>query len=467
MDITNYQIYLYNGFGGKYYGTPRSAGTLSGNIYFSVLDYPSNGIQNGAPDGIALVDGSLNVVEFLSYEGSFTATNGPASGMTSVDIGTSETSSTPGGYSLQRSGSGCQATDFTWQSPGAATKGSANTGQTISCTAGPPVPTTAIPTVAPSPPTTFAPIQPVSNLGVKLMTYNILAGGSTQNTDWKDVVKGENADIIVFTEVGNWDDNNDDLLDQYVSEFNAHFSAETPYEGNTVQGISFANSANAIMTRFPIVSTTQLTDEILAVDLAHDIMAWTLNVGNNKLVHVFGIHLKCCGGTENDDRRNDSMEALLSWIDANTAASDGVILMGDFNSVSPVDTDNSFPGYDSRFEPSSGSSLNDGPMRMLLDSADSRSSTVHAFKDAFREANPFCGSNASCCADTSCDSGLTGGCPERGYTYVGTSHNFDSRIDFIVVNQHVTVSGAATTGDIGPNICTASDHLPVDVIVDF
>ena len=57
---------------------------------------------------------------------------------------------------------------------------------------------------------------------------------------------------------------------------------------------------------------------------------------------------------------------------------------------------------------------------------------------------------------------------ERGYTYVGDSHDFDSRIDFIIANQHVTVAGASTVGDLtGSNVCTASDHLNVDAIVDF
>ena len=35
------------------------------------LSYASNGIQNGSPDGIALVDSSSNVIQFLSYEGTF------------------------------------------------------------------------------------------------------------------------------------------------------------------------------------------------------------------------------------------------------------------------------------------------------------------------------------------------------------------------------------------------------------
>ena len=46
-------------------------------------------IQNGSPDGIALgYDGSL--IQFLSYEGTFTAIDGIANGVLSSDIGVSE-----------------------------------------------------------------------------------------------------------------------------------------------------------------------------------------------------------------------------------------------------------------------------------------------------------------------------------------------------------------------------------------
>src|SRR5699024_8204785 len=86
----------------------------------TVLDYPTNGVQNGEPDGLALVDASGEVVEFLSYEGQFEAADGPAEGMTSTDIGVAETSSTPQGLSLQK-------IDGAWQGPVEASFGAVNT----------------------------------------------------------------------------------------------------------------------------------------------------------------------------------------------------------------------------------------------------------------------------------------------------------------------------------------------------
>lgn len=59
------------------------------------------GIQNGSPDGVALIDNTGAVIQFISYEGSFTAASGPAEGLSSIDIGVAEASDTPAGYSLQ------------------------------------------------------------------------------------------------------------------------------------------------------------------------------------------------------------------------------------------------------------------------------------------------------------------------------------------------------------------------------
>ena len=133
LDLTDWSVIGYNGSGGASYNTVSLSGTISdlGNGT-GVASFGFTGMQNGAPDGLALVDDSGTVVQFISYEGSFTASGGPANGLTSTDIGVSETTSTPGGYSLQLSGTGCEYGDFSWQSPAAATSGSANTSQTFS-----------------------------------------------------------------------------------------------------------------------------------------------------------------------------------------------------------------------------------------------------------------------------------------------------------------------------------------------
>nr|WP_321403849.1 DNRLRE domain-containing protein [uncultured Desulfobacter sp.] len=136
-DLSGWRIVLYDGLNGEAYDTTTLSGTISdaGNGYGIVtVTYASGGIQDGGPDGIALVNDSNSVVQFLSYEGYFTATDGVASGMTSTDIGVSEPSATPVGYSLQLIGTGSVYEDFTWQDAADNSFGSVNEGQTFSGT---------------------------------------------------------------------------------------------------------------------------------------------------------------------------------------------------------------------------------------------------------------------------------------------------------------------------------------------
>ena len=130
-NLSDWSIVLYNGNGGGFYDTINLSGTIPDQQDgFGTVSFSESGIQNGSPDGLALLDGTT-VVEFLSYEGSLDATNGPANGMTSTDIGVSEPGSTPIGSSLQLTGAGTMVGDFTWSGPTAETPGAVNTGQTF------------------------------------------------------------------------------------------------------------------------------------------------------------------------------------------------------------------------------------------------------------------------------------------------------------------------------------------------
>lgn len=126
--IDGWQIVLYNGANGQTYNTQTLTGTIPAVCGVDaargvvVVNYPVNGIQNGSPDGIALLSNAGTVIELLSYEGSFVATNGPALGQTLPDIGVAESSATPLGFSLQRNADGV------WQAPAAHTFGSCNDG---------------------------------------------------------------------------------------------------------------------------------------------------------------------------------------------------------------------------------------------------------------------------------------------------------------------------------------------------
>lgn len=134
--LSLFQVVLYNGADGMTYNSKSlstyTLGSTEGNFSIYYLNYTATGgsIQNGAPDGIALIyNGLLIPGQFLSYEGTFTALNGPANGAISTNTGVSEDPAPAAGLSLQLSGTGTTYTDFTWQAPATATMGALNNGQ--------------------------------------------------------------------------------------------------------------------------------------------------------------------------------------------------------------------------------------------------------------------------------------------------------------------------------------------------
>lgn len=132
-DLTGYYVLVYDGS-----GVIDISNNLTGVIDnegcgFGALGiFAVAGIENG-PEGLALCQGST-VIQFISYEGSFTPSVGPAAGIASLDIGVAEASGNDAvGLSLQLQGSGTNYNQFAWHGPtNTASMGSLNAGQTIS-----------------------------------------------------------------------------------------------------------------------------------------------------------------------------------------------------------------------------------------------------------------------------------------------------------------------------------------------
>ena len=139
-DLSGWVLALYNGRNGTLYRTKRLSGIIpdQANGFGTVAFGFAKNIQNGSPDGIALVANG-QVVQFLSYEGTFTAVGGPADGMTSTDIRVAESNSTPVEFSLQLKGTGTAPSDFFWSIPTRASFGAPNADQVFGTDASPPV----------------------------------------------------------------------------------------------------------------------------------------------------------------------------------------------------------------------------------------------------------------------------------------------------------------------------------------
>ncbi|HEX8635005.1 MAG TPA: lamin tail domain-containing protein [Pyrinomonadaceae bacterium] len=257
-DMANYSIVLYNGNGGASYDTDALSGIITdqqGGYGTTSITYATNGIQNGSPDGIALINTATNtLVQFLCYEGTFAATGtGPASGVTCTDIGVSETNSTAPGSSLHLQGSGTTYGNFTWAATTVNTKGAPNTGQTF--TGGPPVDNP--PTVQSTTPADNATAVAVnSNISV---TFNepvtatansfqiscatsgthafTLSGGTTTYTldPTTDFTQGEVCTVtVVAAQVTDQDGTADQMAADYVFDFTVINT--TPVAIHDIQG---------------------------------------------------------------------------------------------------------------------------------------------------------------------------------------------------------------------------------------
>ncbi|MCA8988893.1 MAG: hypothetical protein KDA78_14690, partial [Planctomycetaceae bacterium] len=126
-DLDGFSIVLYDGSSGASYKTLNLTGTIPDqDDGIGTLSFLQEGIldTNG---GFAFVDDNSNVLQFLSYEGAFTATDGPAQSLMSADIGLDEDPAVSEGLSLQLQGVGGCFEDFIWglvsETPGAKNNG--------------------------------------------------------------------------------------------------------------------------------------------------------------------------------------------------------------------------------------------------------------------------------------------------------------------------------------------------------
>lgn len=131
-DLSGVTLTLYNGGNGQLYAGPTPLSSFArhsvanGWVFYTL----EISLQNGAPDGLALAWGH-DVLQFLSYEGTFTATQGVANGLTSTDMGVFEPADAPLGTSLQLTGRGDSYMDFHWEKFPQNTFGNVNQGQSM------------------------------------------------------------------------------------------------------------------------------------------------------------------------------------------------------------------------------------------------------------------------------------------------------------------------------------------------
>jgi len=230
-DLDDVELLLYTGNSGELYGAGHSLDdfvegpqTASGHRVFSKL---ISGIQNGSPDGLALtVDGV--VAELISYEGEFTATEGPANGMVSVDVDVQQSSSgAVGKNAIGRTGVGAVGSDFDWirfdgldHSPG-----NSNDGQTFELS-GP----------------------PAQGLGVDSLELTFV----------------EDSDLDGIPDDEDLDDDNDGQSDEYEMAFGSD-----PLDEGSRFEVSYLVSGSSRLIEFPGASGV-----IYVIEWCDDLVGW-------------------------------------------------------------------------------------------------------------------------------------------------------------------------------------------------
>ncbi|GET23334.1 hypothetical protein [Prolixibacter denitrificans] len=129
--LEDFILIHYNGAGGTIIDEFNFADNASVSVQgaFSIILIDCGTLQKG-PDGLA-ISYQHRIVQFISYEDSFIATEGDATGITSIEIAPQETTTTPPNFSIQLTGSGSYYEDFTWQDPAESSFGAVNAGQIL------------------------------------------------------------------------------------------------------------------------------------------------------------------------------------------------------------------------------------------------------------------------------------------------------------------------------------------------
>ena len=128
--LGGWSLHLYNGANGLVYDVITLSGILADESGGHGAAWFDASLQNGA-DGIALVDPTGAVTEFISYEGAFIAEEGPAVTRLSAALPVAQGPQNPVGFSLQRVGSGIGVEALEWMGARPHSGGSLNDDQTL------------------------------------------------------------------------------------------------------------------------------------------------------------------------------------------------------------------------------------------------------------------------------------------------------------------------------------------------
>lgn len=337
--LLDLEIVFYNGSNQAIYNSSHiktldtfDVGQTQGG--FTIYSKLTSGFQNG-PDAIALVNNGT-VVEFISYEGVFTAASGPASGLTSVNINVSESSSTPIGHSLQLSGTASHPQDFTWQVPAVATMGVVNNGQTL--VDEPPQVSSTFPlnTAIAVASSTAINLAFSESVNVTASSFDISCGGNTSNFSLSN---GSNPAHYTLTPDSPWPNSSVcavTLLASDITDIGAS-TQQLDGDGNGTPGDNYVFSFTVASDDLATVTTTNpANDEVLvAQNFTIDI-----NFSENVDVLANAVSLDCQGAVSYSGLAELNTNTITITPDSSVAQGVTCNVTLDATKITDLDNDN-------------------------------------------------------------------------------------------------------------------------------
>jgi exodeoxyribonuclease III len=152
-----------------------------------------------------------------------------------------------------------------------------------------------------------------ARMALRVMTYNILEGGSERIPYIRDVIRGQSPDVIAIQEA-----NDRDLIESLARELEMRLvygEANSAFHMAWLTSLPIRRSENH---RLPVLRKTLLELEV---------------VWEGQPLRLYNLHLKA--NAEDEDQRLEEIQAVLRVI--GPASAEPRLFMGDFNSIGPYD----------------------------------------------------------------------------------------------------------------------------------
>jgi len=180
-------------------------------------------------------------------------------------------------------------------------------------------------------------LVPVSNTTFDIITWNVKEFPLREDNTIKalaDIIKKQNADVIALQELDKTSD-----LEQLLNYLEGWDGALFD-EGNLDLGFIYKKNEAAIIG--PLIPFYE--DRFSPFPRA-PVMVTVRHTSGMEL-KLINIHLKCCGGAENEARRREASQLLKTYVDTNLP-NEPVIVLGDFNDliVEENEVDNVFANF--------------------------------------------------------------------------------------------------------------------------